>query len=573
MATVDALKKLPDTEKAKIADILLGDVRRKLDVKKLDLATSNTPSNLAVDFWRVSSTDQRDGYSLGAQESKAAEYKKTAGLKSVKSWAVSESASKEFDRKRFFEMISYVVEHGIKNVVFDKIDRACRGLRAAVLIEDLIESGVRFHFVRDNLVVDKNSSPSEKLRFYLGVVLAKWYIDNLKTEIKKGLKMRLDEGYFNARAPLGYRNVRPKFGKANLEIHDGVGQFISECFELYKTGNYSRKDLERLGQEKGISWVAEKRVFDEHGRSKVTRTEKHVTDKMLEKILVNPVYCQGRRVGNRIIRVENVKWPALTSYETFMVCQKVKGIRAQKNQLNLSTKIPKPLMQLMSCKECGHAVTGESKKKPSGKTYVYYHCANSICAQKRINTEQRELFRQFAVAFEPFARFTPKATAAFINLLKERIKDIGLYSLDAVANLRKKQAELRQKLKEVEDLQRKGLLSPEDMQSLKRIRDREIADTEVEISAHIKADMRTIEVGLNIIELLKSARDFMRLEGFELEKARLMKTMLSNPTLKDGTVEFDYRKPFDDLLHLTGGRNWWSKSIEPQNLCPISNYQ
>ncbi len=38
-------------------------------------------------------------------------------------------------------------------------------------------------------------------------------------------------------------------------------------------------------------------------------------------------------------------------------------------------------------------------------------------------------------------------------------------------------------------------------------------------------------------------------------------------------VEFDYRKPFDDLLHLTGGRNWWSKSIEPQNLCPISNYQ
>ena len=160
----DLLNKLPDKEKAKIANTLLADVRQRFGSERLGLVANDTPDNLAVDFWRVSSTDQRDGYSLGAQESKATEYKKTAGLKSVKSWAVSESASKEFDRKRFFEMISYVIEHGIKNVVFDKIDRACRGLRAAVLIEDLIESGVRFHFVRDNLVVDKHSSPSEKLR-------------------------------------------------------------------------------------------------------------------------------------------------------------------------------------------------------------------------------------------------------------------------------------------------------------------------------------------------------------------------------------------------------------------------
>ena len=75
----------------------------------------------------------------------------------MKSWAVSESASKEFDRRKFFEMIRFVVEHG----------------------------------------------------------------------------------------------------KANLEVHEGVGQFITECLELYKTGNYFRKDLEKLGLEKGISWEAE----------------------------------------------------------------------------------------------------------------------------------------------------------------------------------------------------------------------------------------------------------------------------------------------------------------------------
>ena len=108
-----------------------------------------------------------------------------------------------------------------------------------------------------------------RLRFYLGVVLAKWYIDNLKTETKKGLKTRLAEGYFNAKAPVGYVNVRPKFGKANLAVQEGVGEFIRECFELYKTGNYSRPDLEKLGLERGVCWQAETRVFDTNGHSKV----------------------------------------------------------------------------------------------------------------------------------------------------------------------------------------------------------------------------------------------------------------------------------------------------------------
>ena len=552
----ELLNKLPDNEKAKIANTLLDDVRKRFGSNRLGLVASDTPANLAVDFWRVSSTDQRDGYSLEAQESKAVEYKKAAGLKSVKSWAVSESASKEFDRRKFFEMISFVMENGIKNVVFDRIDRACRGLRAAVLIEDLIEAGVRFHFVRDNLVVDKHSSPSEKLRFYLGVVLAKWYIDNLKTEVKKGMNTRQAEGYFNSKAPVGYVNVRPKFGKANLEIHAGVGEFIAECFELYKTGNYSRKDLEKIGLERGIRWQDKRRVCDENGNSRIVAVEKHVTHKMLEYVLVNPAYCQCRRVNGKVVRVENAKWPALISYETFMACQKIKGIRAAQKQLNTAVNIPKPLMQLMRCRECGHVVTGEIKRKASGKTYVYYHCANPRCSQRRINTEQKALLSQFAVAFEPFARFTPKATAAFVSTIRKRAKDISLYSVREVNELKEKQAQLNQRLQEVEDLQQRGVLSATELNSLEEANKQEVDAAEVEIGMHLKADLRTMEVGLNIIELLRKSSEVMCLEGFELKKAQLLKSMLSNPTLKDGTVEFDYRKPFDDLLNLTGGRNW-----------------
>ena len=494
------------------------------------------------------------------------------GLESVKHWSVSESASQEFDRKKFFEMIDYVTEKGIKNIVFDKIDRACRGLRAAVMIEDLIESGVCFHFVRDNLVVNKNSAPSEKLRFYLGVVLAKWYIDNLKSEIKKGLNGRLENGYFNAKAPMGYRNIRPEFGKANLEIHPEIGPFMNECFELYKTGNYSRKDLERLGIERGIKWLVKKRVYSKSGEMKIVASEKIVTHKTLEKALSNPVYCQYKRTSKGFEPVKNAKWPALTSFETFMACQKIKGIRAQSNRLNLAGKIAKPLMQLMKCGECDHQVTGQVKKKASGKIYIYYHCANRNCEQCTVYTEQQKLIAQLSEAFKPLSRFTPKATAAFIKLLRSHVESLSDHSVKKLDQLKKRQEQLHRRLEEVENLQRKGLLRSEEVTSIQAIKRREIQKIEEMASGinHFQERQRgekaqkvvqqnQLHLALDIIELLKISYDFMQLKGFEMSKARVYKAMLSNPTLKDGKIEFCYEKPFDDLLLLTGGRNWWRR--------------
>src|SRR5437016_398110 len=89
----------------------------------------------SVRFDRVSSEEQRDGFSLDAQESMGQKYAKERGLKYVKIWSVDESASKEDERKHFFAMIDFVKGKDVKDVVFDKIDRACRGFKSAVMIE------------------------------------------------------------------------------------------------------------------------------------------------------------------------------------------------------------------------------------------------------------------------------------------------------------------------------------------------------------------------------------------------------------------------------------------------------
>ena len=48
-----------------------------------------------VQFFRVSSKRQEDGFSLSAQENLATKYVKDHGFKIIKTWSVSESASKE----------------------------------------------------------------------------------------------------------------------------------------------------------------------------------------------------------------------------------------------------------------------------------------------------------------------------------------------------------------------------------------------------------------------------------------------------------------------------------------------
>lgn len=159
----------------------------------------------AIQFNRISSDSQDDGFSLEAQDKLGREYAKKHNLRIVKAWSEVESAYKEQDRKRFFQMVEYVKKEGVKHVIFDKVDRAVRGFRSAVVVEDLVEEyGVRFHFTRENLVIDSTSSPQDKFRFYLFAIMGKYYVDNLKQEQKKGVNQRLENGHWSWKCPIGY---------------------------------------------------------------------------------------------------------------------------------------------------------------------------------------------------------------------------------------------------------------------------------------------------------------------------------------------------------------------------------
>ena len=484
--------------------------------------------NSAVKFDRVSSKDQRDGFSLDAQGHGGEKYALDKCLRIVKSWSVDESASKENERRYFFEMVEFIKANNIKHVIFDKVDRACRGFKSAMMIEELIDHyNVRFHFTREHLVIDKDSPPQEKLRFYLGTILGKYYIDNLKVEIKKGQEARRQAGLWSGNAPFGYKNVLEGAVKT-VKVDEVAGPVVKEIFELYATGNYPHTHFINLIRQK---------------------TGREVSKRTVEDMLANPFHYGDMRVRGQLIK--GVHEP-LIDKKLWESCQRIRGIRAQERYTKRPHQIPKPFMGFMTCGACGHQVTGEAKSKSSGKSYVYYHCAHPRCPERKVNASQDEIFDQVVKAFEPFARFTPKATKAFIENLHGRLQELDWYTQKKTGELAEKRTEIKRNIEKLELLHKKGVLTAAEYQEVLRVKEETLVENKIEIDAHNEADHKTFKEGLRVIELFVSVWNFMQKGGNELEKVRLAKLVLSNPVLECRTLRFQYQKPFDILLENAG---------------------
>lgn len=397
-------------------------------------------------------------------------------------------------------------------------------------------NGVKFHFTREHLVIDKTSPPQEKLRFYLGIMLAKYYIDNLKTEIHKGINAKLDAGVWNGKAPFGYKNdtINGKSAIVIDEIEFSVG---AEIFQLYSTGNYGYEDLIKLIKER-VS-----------GRESVTK-------RLIENMLSNPFYYGMMLVKGKLRQGSH---KPMISKELFDACQKIRGIRAANSRSTRKGLIPKPLMGVFKCGECDHAITGESVKKNSGKIYVYYKCANSKCSQHKKRIEQTDLFDIIKSAFEPFKKWTPKATKSFIDSIHASLGDLELYTQKMTGELAEARMQLKKRIEILDGLKNEQKLSQSEYDAAVAVPMKLLEDNTVEIQSYQEADLATFQRGCNIIQLFQKAYDYMHIDGNELEKIKLIKAVLSNPKLKDRSIQFSYEKPLDVLLTLTTVPIWWRR--------------
>ena len=100
----------------------------------------------AVAYFRVSSREQEDGFSLIAQENLIDEYTERKNIILIKKFKEAETA-KSSGRTEFNKMISFLKENPeIKNVCVEKTDRLYRNFKDYLIIDDL---NLIIHFVKE----------------------------------------------------------------------------------------------------------------------------------------------------------------------------------------------------------------------------------------------------------------------------------------------------------------------------------------------------------------------------------------------------------------------------------------
>src|ERR1700677_554636 len=115
-----------------------------------------------------------------------------------------------------------------------------RNLRDAVTLEDL---DIETHLVKEGQIMSKDAKSQAKLIHGIHLVMAKNYSENLREEVKKGMREKASQGVYPGHAPFGYRNNK---AERSIEIDTINSNTVNRLFELYATGAHTLSTLAKV---------------------------------------------------------------------------------------------------------------------------------------------------------------------------------------------------------------------------------------------------------------------------------------------------------------------------------------
>jgi site-specific DNA recombinase len=125
--------------------------------------------------------------------------------------------------------------------------------------------------------------------------------------------------------------------------------------------------------------------------------------------------------------------------------------------------------------------------------------------------------------------------------------DMKAYHSEAVKRLQAEYDQLKQKLDTMYDDKLSGLITAEMFQDKAAEFRRRMEELFSAIVEHESVDPTELDRSVEILELVRNARS-MYLKRSGEEKRRLVRNLLSNCSWKNGTLQAEFRKPYDKLV-------------------------
>jgi DNA invertase Pin-like site-specific DNA recombinase len=476
-------------------------------------------------YCRKSSEDEeRQVLSIEAQLTELREFAKQNNLFVVKEFYESKTA-KEPGREVFNFMMSEIEKGHASGILAWNPDRLARNSVDGGRIIYLVDTGKITSLKFPTFWFE----PTPQGKFMLSVAFgqAKYYTDNLRENILRGIRQKIRRGELSAKAPLGYFN-EPRL--RTIEPDRKTFNKVKEILRAFATGNYTLTAIQSKMFSLGL----------------VGKDGKPPHLSTIQKVLTNPFYYGHFRYRGEIHQGSHKPMISKKLFdqiqEALILNGKPRKKRGPKNFQFLNFAV---------CGECGYAITAERKIKKSGLKYHYYHCTHKSktqkCGQNRFLREENlaeqinETCQKVSLPDEWREKFLAKLETE--NAEARRSSDLF------AQNLKTELEKVKTKINRLMDAYLEGDLELPEFQLKKNDLMSEKKTFEEKLSDFERKGNHWLELVRNWIIEANQAKNLV-LEGNFLEMKNFIKKIGSNRRIFDQRLFVEFKKPWNYLYFL-----------------------
>lgn len=491
---------------------------------------------------RVSSAEQRDGYSLDAQSRHGKEYVQSRGFLVLREFTFQESASKTREKRQFDEVLSFIATHRGRtplHVIVEKKDRWGRLHSRKEYIQQLVLEGrVVLHYYREGQVFDENCSPEDIFMDDVVTSMNKYTALNIGREAKKGMLEKARQGWLPHKPPPGYRNNPDRSAPQKIIADESERHWVVRMFEL--RGN------QRLSYEAIVQTLLSDGSTPPRRRATLRKS-------YVEKILKNPFYAgtvlwKGKEFAGKH---ELIIPPQLHR-------RVVESFKESGRQLK--RKVGAVFADFFRCgvPDCACKITYHQKHKPSGRVYHLYACANG----RRVHTSMKGMYMSESEIFEGLQPAVENISIS-ADMAQAIAKALNANHLKLQSKLRREIESYRGAQRSIEAqeddavrLLQRGLLT-EDLfkRQIGNLRSDRERLTGLILELQGSATDTYLQTAHSILELAKDAKRLWLSRSRE-ERAEFLRKILWNPRITGSTIEYELKKPLEVVAKMASGEEW-----------------
>ena len=426
---------------------------------------------------KSSESDERQVQSLDDQAAVVRGIAKTHGLTLKHVYEEARSGKDAFKRPAFTEMLQTIKKGAAQGIICWKLDRLARNPEEAGIIIGMLQRGEikqirtfeKVYLPEDNAVVS-----------FVEFGIANQYSRDLSSNVKRGIKSKIEKGWRPGSAPHGYINTKTK-NRGDNEVIPDPERFndIRKAWHLLLAGSMTPIQI--------LNWLNETRGF----RTRTTHKTggKPLSRSSIYRIFTNIFYAGQFEYAGEIYEGKHKRMITLEEYDRAQVILGTRGKpRVQKTQYAYTG--------IIKCGHCGSGLIGTyhrklNKTKNEVTEYTMYFCER--CRKNKVRPIRYVNSRKVDEAIErELHRITlhPALLEWALDILEERGHEQNADKRHVEESLEKALEAAKKRMARLLDGYSNGVIADDEYVSQKNV----IKDEEMRIKEKLDA-LQTNEEG------------------------------------------------------------------------------